>query len=286
MSILIVGCGYLGERVASRFFADGRQVFATTRSAETADRFASLGWTPIIFDVTRPCESRAELPQVDTVLFAVGFDRTASDSIEEVYVNGLQNTLKQVSADVKQFIYISSTGVYGQSNGELINESSPTAPKRPGGKACLQAEALLRASDFSERSVILRLAGIYGPLRLPYLNAIRQQTPIEANANGWLNLIHVDDAVEIVRLADQQKIAPDLLVVSDGNPVKRGDYFAEIARQLAAPAPKLQTPDANTDHRRGGGGKRVDPKHLIATLKPTLTFPTFVQGIADTLAHE
>jgi nucleoside-diphosphate-sugar epimerase len=162
---LIFGCGYLGERVAQRWKNAGHNVIIVTRSAGRANEFQRAGYEALVADVTRP-ESLRNLPTADTVLYSIGFDRKASipgPSIDEVYAGGVRNVLSALDACVSRFIYISSTGVYGPGEGDWIDETTPPDPQRDGGRASLAAETELAASPLSSRSVILRLAGLYGP---------------------------------------------------------------------------------------------------------------------------
>src|SRR4051812_5554594 len=195
MAKLIFGCGYLGERVARRWQNAGHEVIIVTRSADRAIAFQQSGYRTIIADVTQP-ESLRNLPGVETVLYSVGYDRRTAESgpsIENVYAGGVQNVLAAISPNVNRFIYISTTGVYGAGGGEWIDETTPTNPQRDGGRASLAAEQALAASTLSERVIILRLAGIYGPGRMPFLNELRRGDPIPSLSTGYLNLIHVDD---------------------------------------------------------------------------------------------
>src|SRR5688572_11770654 len=114
---LIVGCGYLGMRVARRWLAAEEPVAAVTRYARRAEEFRATGILPIIGEVTQP----ASLQQLatllgpgDTLLYAVGYDRSAGLAMEQVYVQGLQNVLAAIHPKIGRVIYISSTGVYGQ----------------------------------------------------------------------------------------------------------------------------------------------------------------------------
>src|SRR4051794_15099350 len=90
--ILIIGCGYLGRRLAARCIAEGRRVFATTRSAERAEEFRAASLDPVLCDVTNPA-SLDRLPAVETVVHCVGLDRSANQSMRTVYVDGLRNVL-------------------------------------------------------------------------------------------------------------------------------------------------------------------------------------------------
>jgi nucleoside-diphosphate-sugar epimerase len=186
-----------------------------------------------------------------------------------------------MSASVERFIYVSSTGVYGKVTGAEVDETSPCQPTREGGRACLAAEELLWASPFAERTIILRLAGLYGPERIPRSNGLLAGLPIDAPSTGWLNLIHVEDAARIVVLAVQKAQPPKLYVVSDGNPVIRGDYYGELARLLGAPPPRFVEPRADSPaQQRASSDKRVNPRRLFADLSPALLYPSYREGLA------
>jgi nucleoside-diphosphate-sugar epimerase len=279
MSKLIFGCGYLGARVAQRCRASGETVHVVTRSAESGAKFAAIGYTPLVADITRP-DSLGSLPAAETILFSVGLDGNAGPSIEEVYVQGLKNVLAALAHPPQRFIYISSTGVYGQTEGAEVDEDSPCHPTRPGGRACLAAEEVLRNSSVADRAIILRLAGIYGPGRLPNLVDLQAGKPIAAPRDGYLNLIHVDDAADIV-VAVEAFTPPRLYVVSDGQALVRGDYYAELARHIGAPPPLFAPPvPASPAAQRAGSHKRIHPARLFRDLELRLRYPTFAAGLA------
>lgn len=280
MAKLIFGCGYLGERVASLWRAAGCEIYAVTRSPQRAQALAAAGLLPIVADLTADAE--LPIPQgVRTVLFAVGYDRQSGLSIHDVYVEGLARVLTNLPPTAEKLIYISSTGVYGQVSGSEVDEDSPCHPTREGGRACLAAEELLRTSKWANKSVILRLAGIYGPGRTPRSQDLLAGKPIDAPATGWLNLIHVEDAARIVHLADDCAAPPKLYVVSDGQPVQRGDYYRELARLLGAPAPRFVEPAAESPAaHRAASDKRVNPQRMFADLRPTLLYPSYREGLA------
>lgn len=288
MAKLIIGCGYLGERVARLWTGAGEEVFAVTRSSERAGQLAELGISPIIADVAGPV-GLPPLPPVETALFAVGYDRTAArasgPSIREVYAGGARRAALALTA-VERFIYISSTGVYGQVTGEEVDEHSPCRPTREGGKAALAAEQALEESPVAQQLIILRLAGIYGPGRIPRSADLLQGKPIDAPADGFLNLIHVDDAAKIILLTEGA-MPPRTYVVSDGHPVVRGDYYRELARLLSAPAPTFVEPPADSPAaQRAGSDKRVNPRRMLAELKPSLAYPSYREGLAAIVAAQ
>ncbi|MCH8921856.1 MAG: SDR family oxidoreductase, partial [Planctomycetes bacterium] len=263
MTKLIFGCGYLGRRVARRWLDDGAQVCAVTRSQDRAAVLAADGLRTIVADINDP-RTVAELPAAETVLVAVGYDRQADRSIHDVYVGGLRTILDALPASIGRLIYISSTGVYGQGNDEWVDERSPCEPTREGGRAVLEAEELLRAHALGDRSIILRMAGLYGPGRIPRREDIAAGRPIAAPSDGYLNLIHVDDAADVVLLADGRAKLPSTYIVSDGRPVLRWEYFDALARLLDAPSPKFSaTPHDAPAAQRAASSKRVRNRRLI-----------------------
>ena len=286
MTKLIFGCGYLGRRVARRWLDDGAEVCAVTRSADRAALLAADGLRTIVADINDP-RMIAELPAAETVLVAVGYDRAVGRSIHDVYVGGLRTILGALPAGIGRLIYISSTGVYGQGDDEWVDEQSPCEPTREGGRAVLDAEELLRAHALGDRSIVLRMAGLYGPGRIPRRDDIAAGHRIAAPAGGYLNLIHVDDAAAVVLLAEQRAELPSTYIVSDGRPVLRWEYFDALAQLLDAPSPKFSTaPDDTPAAQRAASSKRVRNRRLIEELGATLKYPTCAKGLAAALAEE
>lgn len=281
-SALIFGYGYLGAPVARLWISESRAVYVVTRSCDRVESFPQP-LQAMVADVTDE-SSLADLPAVDTVLFAVGYDRASDKSIEEVYVKGIENVLAALPAATKRLIYISTTGVYGDAQGDWIDEQTPTAPTRAGGKASLAAEQLIQQSPLADRAIILRLAGIYGPDRLPYLAKIKSGEPIEAPQSGHLNLIHVHDAARIIQLlsSPQRTISgPLTYCVGDGNPVVRGNYYREVARLLGAPEPQFTEPHPGSPRAaRASADKRVSNRRLVDDLELELLYPDYRAGLA------
>ena len=289
--MLIFGCGYLGERVARRWRAVGRDVVVATRSGERASDFQRRGYGVILADVTRP-ETLTNLPKIETVLFAVGHDRTAERSIEEVYVGGVRNVLTALPAETGHFIYISTTGVYGDAKGDWVDEETPPEPQRDGGRAAWSAEQLLAAHPLGARSIILRLAGIYGPGRVPFLRELQVGEPIPAPSTGHLNLIHVDDAATAVVAAAEASPSERMELnrkrrvycVSDGQPVERGEFYQEVARHIGAKPPRFIRPDPDSPRAaRAGADRRVRNDRMLAELRVELAYPNYRAGLAALL---
>ena len=291
MSKLIFGCGYLGQRVAQRWRDDGAEVHLATRSPQRAAQFLQNGFSAIVADITRP-ETLRGLPRVETVLFSVGFDRRTSATILEVYAGGMQNVLAALPAETQRLLYVSTTGVYGSADGRWVDERTLPDPQRDGGRASLAAEQKLASHPLGPRSIILRMAGIYGPGRIPYLDKLRAGEPIAAPSEGWLNLIHVDDAAAIVTAADawarngDRDPGPQVFCVSDGQPVVRGNYYREVARRIGAPPPRFVPADPGTPAAaRAMANKRIRTAKMRQTLGVQLAYPSYREGLAAILGR-
>jgi nucleoside-diphosphate-sugar epimerase len=286
---LVVGCGYLGSRVAELWQAHDESVAVVTRSTERAGRLKADGYVPIVADVTDPqsLEKLRQLGSVDGLIYAVGFDRAAGQAMREVYVEGLRSVLDTLPQSVEPFIYISSTGVYSQNDGRWINEDSPCEPTRDAGRVCLEAESVLRRHAVGSRAIILRLAGIYGPGRIPSRNELISGRPVNAASDAWLNLIHVDDAARIVLAVEKQVRPPRLYLVSDGHPVRRREYYAEAARLLRAPPPVFSDAPAEAlSDRRGNSDKRVNNARLRSEVRFDFQYPSFREGLAASIVED
>ena len=281
MSHLVVGCGYLGSRVAQSWISDGKDVCALTRSSERADKLRSMGIRPLVADVS-DARSLNDLPKFQTVLFSLGFDRTAGQNIEDVYVGGLANTLGTLSNSVSRFIYISSTGVYSQNGGELIDENSECRPQTSGGIACLKAEALLDEHSTGKVAVVLRLAGIYGPDRIPRMAQLQRSEPFPCRRDGFLNLIHVDDAVQAVLGAEQVETT-GRFIVADGNPVVRGEFYDFLAEKLRTDVNYTEIDASSSRGQRASSSKRCDNRKMLEHLNVRLKYPSFREGLSAIL---
>ena len=267
---LIIGCGYLGRRVALGWQATGRRVAALTR--RNAGTLLALGLDPIVGDVLDP-DSLRQLPPAPVVLYAVGYDRGGGQTMRAAYVDGLGHVLDTLPPP-RRFIYISSTGVYGQADGGWVDESSPIDPVDESGRVVLDAERLLRAR--LPDAVILRFAGIYGPDRLLRRQPILKGEPLVGDPQKWLNLIHVTDGVNAVFAAERQARSGETYLIADDEPVPRRDFYSLLAELLKAPPAAFDPrPEPSAANRR------VSNRKARAELGWAPSFPTYREGLPE-----
>lgn len=298
--LLVVGCGYLGLRVADQALSDGWFVAGTTRNR--VSELESAGLLPIRFDWNDSrdvCSLGDAMSEHDItrIVIAVSHDRNSPHDRYASQVDGLARLLKTIGKAnpnpanwSPEVVYISTTGVYHQTGGVWVDETSPTHPTRDGGKAHLLAEAKLRSHLPVDSWSILRLSGIYGPGRVPRAADVRAARPIASPPSGYLNLIHVDDAASAVMTALNWKTngrhqrRENLYVVSDDEPVIRREFYDEIARQTRSPQPTFIDPAADSGVRfRSETDKRIWNRRLKRDLLPRLAYPTYREGLQHVL---
>lgn len=282
---LVVGCGYIGSAVveAMRSVPNTGPIFATTRSPTKARRLESRGAVPIIADWTDR-RTLARLPSCRRVLVAVSYDAKSGVGREASQVGGLSNLLDFLPAGA-DICYISSTGVFHQSDGSWVDEASPARPIGAGGQAHLRAEELLRRRRSGSPWTILRLAGIYGPGRIPRIADVVAMRPIEGPNLGYLNLIHRDDAVAAIlatwtRPHDRQ----NLYLVADDRPVIRREFYLQIADLCGVPTVSFASTDQPSLSARSASNKRIWNRRFKRDLVHRLRFPDYVQGLTDLLS--
>ena len=293
--VLIVGTGYLGRRVAAAELSLGNEVWASTRSQARCSELSEQGFRPILLD-WNDSRTLRDLPTADRVLVAVSYDRHSGLGRYESQVGGLRRLLRTLTTESclsteGHVCYISTTGVYQQTDGRWVDETTPTRPTRSGGRAHLDAENVLRRYLPRSPWSILRLAGIYGPRRVPRVADVISGRPIASPESGYLNLIHVDDAAAAVQAAWRRvSLPPDqqrLFVVADDAPVIRGEFYREIARQCRVDPPRFTRPNPHSPiSSRSESNKRVWNRRMKRELLCRLRFPDYRTGLAHVLAND
>ena len=278
VDLLIAGCGYLGLRVARDWLAHGHSVSALTRSKTRADEFRSAGINPVVTDLSSTAPV-ADLPVAKFVLWSVGFDRNASVSREAIWNDGLERFLNALPDVPERFVYISSTSVYGSGDGSIVSESTPVSPVTEGGKSCVAAEDRVRQffADTPTAGHILRLAGIYGPARLlRRIQDLKNSVPLPGDPASTLNLIHVEDAVRLIRLIMNQDSMPHVLNGVAPDSVSRRDYYGRLATLTGSPEPVF---DVEQSPRRGGNRQVISEHHPL--LEHAFRFADCLAGLED-----
>jgi nucleoside-diphosphate-sugar epimerase len=283
--VLIVGCGYVGRRVAALHLARGEPVVALVRSAASAQALERDGIAAISTDLDG---SPADLPTRGerVYYFAPPPERGTTDPRLATFLAGLAR-----SGQPRRIVYMGTTGIYGDCHGEWVDESRPANPSVDRAHRRWDAECRLRewATTRGGEVVALRVAGIYGPGRLP-LDRLRRGLPMVAEDEApWTNRIHADDLAAVCVAAMDRAPSGAVYNVSDGHPGNMADYFNRVADLAGLPRPPVVRL-ADADGRLSEGllsylreSRRLDNRRMLRELGVTLRYPTLDEGLAGCL---
>jgi len=279
---LIAGCGYVGTELARALSADRQNEVWGLRRTSSA---LPAGVHTLLADLSRPETLHDLPPRLDAVVYTVGADDHTPEQYEAAYVTGLANlwrALRAVGAPPRRLIVVTSTAVYGQNDGEWVDESSATEPRAFSGRTLLRSEALARS--LAEEVVAVRFGGIYGPGSTRFVDSVRNGSATPGEGPEYTNRIHqLDCAGVLAHLLRLGSPAPVYVGVDD-EPADRRVVVAWLAQRLGVPMPKpVAQPNAGAA-AAPPRGKRCSNRLLRAS-GYTLRFPTFREGYADLLAR-
>ncbi len=285
MRVLILGCGYVGLPLAAELARRGHVVFGAQRTHTADHALRVAGVEPHMADVTDP-GSLTRLPDpFDWVVNCVSASGGGVAEYRRVYLDGTRHLLDWLAAaPPRRFVYTSSTGVYGQTDGAVVTETSAAEPGTPTGDALVATEQLL-LREFSEHdfpAVILRVAGIYGPGRGYWLKRfLAGEARLEGDGGRVHNMIHRDDVIRAILAALEHGRPGEIYNAVDDAPVTQAELFGWLARTLNRPLPP-SAPAA--PRKRGVTSKRVSNQKLCEELGWRPHYPTFREGFTAELA--
>ena len=265
----VIGAGYVGKRLI------GRHPAGSVLSFSRPD-----------FDLDR-ADVSLELPESCSILYTVPPKPDHSTDVR------LERLLDRLDPAPLRFVYISTTGVYGDCGGELVDEMRPVNPQNDRTRLRVAAENTLQ--DWCEERgvacVILRVPGIYGPGRLG-IQRVRAGMPNirESEANPG-NRIHVDDLVSCCEAALSSDAPSGIYNVGDGDHRSATWFSQELARQIdAGPPPEISLEQASKEFSEMrlsflGESRRIDTTKMRDVLGVTLRYSKPEDGIAASLSR-
>lgn len=282
MRVLIVGCGYVGLPLGAELVRQGHDVFGLRRTDASAAELIAADVKPLVADITQPA-TLVKLPgPFDWVINTVASTKGGVEKYREVYVQGTRNLIEWLSADPpKKMVYTSSTSVYGQSDKSVVKETSPTDPVSETSKVLVETEKLLLDAARQEKipTVILRVAGIYGPERGHlFLQYLKNEAKITGQGERIINMIHRDDLVGIIITTLKSGRPGEVYNAVDDEPVMQLHFFRWLSETLGKWMPPFATETENVSRKRGLTNKRVSNRKLKMELGYQFKYPTFRQG--------
>ncbi len=303
MRVLIVGCGYVGLPLGIELVRRGHNVSGLRRSAVINDELQRVGITSLQADITLPA-TLANLPRdFDWVVNCVASGGGGVAEYRQLYLQGMRNLIKWLvpgsagvppassaessaatrrqDAGAPRFVYTSSTGVYGQNDGSLVDETSPTEPATETARVLFETEQALLAAGREKNfpAMVLRVAGIYGPERGYLLKQfLRGEARIEGTGARTLNMIHRDDLIHAIVAVLERGRGGEIYNAVDDEPVSQLEFFQWLAAKLDKPLPPTAPDDAAAPRKRGLTNKRIANRKLKAELGFEFRFPNYHSG--------
>ncbi|WP_394741340.1 SDR family oxidoreductase [Natronococcus roseus] len=290
MRVAILGCGYVGRELGRQLVERDHDAIGVRRSDDGLESLESAGLEAVRADVTDRAMLEA-VPDVDAIVFAASSGGRGADAAREVYVEGLRTAIEafgEREEPPERLVYTSSTGVYGDHDGDWVDESTPIAPTTAKTEVLAEAErvALELPPEYGFDGAVARYAGLYGPDR--YRLERYLEGPV---TEGYLNMVHRDDAAGAVRYLLEETLARDEVVqVVDDEPVEKwafADWLADEAGVEQPPkqtkAERLEADDLSEAARRRILTSKRCSNEKLRELGYEFAYPTFREGYREAI---
>ena len=275
-TVLIVGAGFLGRVVARRLLAEGVDVRLTTRDPARAQALSrSFGVRCDALDLAAG-GSGARLSALAEGASRALFLLPPSGCVDGD--GGLEpfRAACAALAGMQGAVLSSSTAVYGDHAGAVVTAETPCRAQGERGQRLLGIEQAWLAAPGRK---LVRLAGLYGPGRVIGQAGLHAATPVAGTAEGWLNLIHVEDAATLLLACLDSPASRSVELGGDGHPTTRRDYYEHLAACLGLPPPRF----AGGEGGRAAGSRRCDPASTRARVGWSPMYADFRAGLAQAL---
>ena len=277
MRVLIAGCGYVGCALGTLLASEGHTVFGLRRDpASIPDSIR-----PVAADLSVPITPETLPEELDYVFYTASASGSDDTAYRRAYVDGPRNLIEALSVqrrNIRRLLFTSSTGVYAQTNGEWVDETSPTEPETHPGRRLLEGERTVMEGLFP--ATVVRLAGIYGPGRARSIGRALG-TPLEDGPPVYTNRIHRDDCAGALRhLMLLPELAP-LYLAADHEPADRRTVAEWLSARLGRPLSGASSSGARRANRHANQrtNKRCSNARLVAS-GYEFRYPTFREGFA------
>ena len=280
-SYLFIGNGDIAKRTACLLSEPGSSVVLVGRHIDPAENALSMQSADL--DIA---DSLATLPLNNArVLYLV--PPPQSGQLDNRMRNFCDELSRRLPERPHRLVYVSTSGVYGDCRGELVKETRPVNPQTDRARRRVDAETILR--NWGEVNqvpvVILRVAGIYGPGRLP-LQRLQAGMPIlQPEQAPASNRIHADDLARICLTALDRVALEGVFNVCDGEQGSMSDYFIAVAEMFDLPGPtRISMQEAQQQFSAEmlsylNESRRLDNSRLLQELNITLLYPTLATGL-------
>ena len=274
--ILIAGCGYVGEAAADAFHEQDWEVEGWTATVESAAKLSERPYPVRAVDVIDSSAVSNASGEFDVVIHCVSSRGGDEEQYRRLYLEGAENLLRAFPRAT--FLFTSSTSVYGQTDGSVVDERSPAEPRRAKGKILRQTEELVLAAG----GIVARLGGIHGPHRSFFLNRFLEGAAFVAQKDRLINQIHRDDIVSaLLLLADRRAdCRGEIFNVVADRPVKANAANEWLSSHLKRP---LVLDSGDTGQRKRGDSNKQVSNRKLRTLGWEPRYPDFESAMTESI---
>ena len=282
--IAIAGCGHIGKLLAQQLLKKKIPLTAYVNSETSLSECKNKNIPCEIIDLdTAPDKTPQTIDLAGfSLIYLIPPPRSGKiDTRITNYLHAIKNHKPE------KFVLISTTGVYGNCKGAWIDESTPLKPS--ADRAFRRADAERQVQQYCQRLsiplVILRVAGIYGPGKIPLARIKSRQPIVNKQDSPFTNRIHADDLVNICQQALLNPVITGFYNVSDGHPGTMYDYFVSIASAMNLPAPpEISLEEAKQQLSEGmltymAESRRINNKKLLKDFSLVLQYPELQAGL-------
>ena len=270
--VLIAGCGYIGSALGAMLASNGHSVLGLKRHVQPDNKVIHY----VKADLTRSSDLVNLDTSFDQVLFMAAPGGKDEESYRNLFETGIENILNIFSQKSPKttFTFVSSTNVYGQDRGEYIDEESVANPNNFKGNILLLAENNVLSQN--SNNTVVRFSAIYGPGRNRMIKMALTSPEIQQDPPFYVNQIHKDDCVEVIKIIFEKKLAGEKLrsifLASDDDPAPMWDVVSWLAMQLNSEKPRKKIVDNNAAQN-----KRCVNK-CLKEIGHKFKFPSYQEG--------
>jgi len=284
---VIMGCGDVGRRLIRLLIEQGhdaQSILAYVRSEQTRLCCSELLVSSALIDLDEPLlDISSAIDGADLYYFIPPQTNGISDLRSRVLQQGLSN----LEYWPRKMVLISTTGVYGDCDGEWVDEQSTTQPLTDRGKRRLDSEHgwLEWCTTHQVPLNILRVPGIYANSRIPRQRLENRTPVVRAQECGFSNRIHADDLALVALAAMQSDVQNEIFNATDGTPGKISEYLQAACEVLGLePLPEITMQEAQQVLSAGmlsylNESRRISNTKMLEQLQITLSHPDFRDGL-------
>jgi nucleoside-diphosphate-sugar epimerase len=282
--LLIIGCGDVALRALPQL-RERYRIYGLTHNRDRAPLLRAHGILPILGDLDNPASLDGLTGIAHDVLHSAPPPPRGARDTRTAHLIAALSKAKSLP---QQLVYISTSGVYGDCAGQVIDETRPLHPQSARAQRRVDAECRLR--DWGRRSrvriSILRAPGIYSERRLP-LARLEAGTPaLNSDEDGYSNHVHADDLARMAIAALRFGHAGRMYNASDDSALKMGDFFDLVADHCGLPRPpRVSRTEANQRVPSNvlsfmNESRQLSNRRIKKELRFKLRYPTVRDGIA------